>query len=72
MVLQRRINLGNVLSQIEHKYQVKGKDVLAVWGVESNFGKTLGKDYFQSLLPYLVLAIDKVIFVPNMRVPSRL
>ena len=42
--------LSNVLSQIEHKYQVKGKDVLAVWGVESNFGKTLGKkDLFQSL-----------------------
>lgn len=42
--------LANELLEIEKKYQVKGKDVLAVWGVESNFGKTLGKkDLFQSL-----------------------
>lgn len=42
--------LKNILPKIEKKYQVKAKDVLAVWGVESNFGKTLGKkDLFQSL-----------------------
>lgn len=40
----------SVLSRIEQQYGVKGTDVLGVWGVESNFGKTLGKkNLFSSL-----------------------
>lgn len=40
----------NVLSRIEQRYGVKPTDVLGVWGVESNFGKTLGKkDLINSL-----------------------
>lgn len=40
----------NVLNRIEQRYGVKGTDVLGVWGVESNFGKTLGKkDLINSL-----------------------
>lgn len=39
-----------VLNRIEQRYGVKGTDVLGVWGVESNFGKQLGKkDLIQSL-----------------------
>ncbi|WP_040624765.1 lytic murein transglycosylase [Moraxella macacae] len=42
--------LQGVLSRIEHRYGVSSEDVLGVWGVESNFGKQLGKkDLFQSL-----------------------
>lgn len=42
--------LQSTLNRIETSYGVKGTDVLGVWGVESNFGKTLGKkDLFQSL-----------------------
>lgn len=42
--------LQNTLSAIEQRYGVKGTDVLGVWGVESNFGKQLGKkDLVQSL-----------------------
>ncbi len=40
----------DVLNRIEQRYGVKGTDVLGVWGVESNFGKQLGKkDLVQSL-----------------------
>lgn len=40
----------SVLNRIEQTYGVKGTDVLGVWGVESNFGKQLGKkDLVQSL-----------------------
>lgn len=33
----------SVLNRIEQRYGVKGTDVLGVWGVESNFGRTMGK-----------------------------
>lgn len=40
----------SALNRIEQQYDVKGTDVLGVWGVESNFGKTLGKkDLINSL-----------------------
>lgn len=41
--VQARRQWANTLSQIEQRYAVKAEDVLGVWGVESNFGKTLGK-----------------------------
>lgn len=42
--------LQSTLTRIEQRYGVRGEDVLGVWGVESNFGKQLGKkDLFQSL-----------------------
>lgn len=42
--------LQSTLNRIEQRYGVKGTDVLGVWGVESNFGKQLGKkDLIQSL-----------------------
>lgn len=42
--------LQSTLNQIEQRYGVNANHVLGVWGVESNFGKTLGKkDLFQSL-----------------------
>lgn len=34
---------AKVLRQIEQRYGVAANDVVAVWGVESDFGKTLGK-----------------------------
>lgn len=34
---------GSVLNRIEARYGVKAEDVLAVWGVESDFGTKLGK-----------------------------
>lgn len=34
---------AGVLRQIEQRYGVAAHDVVAVWGVESDFGKTLGK-----------------------------
>lgn len=34
---------GDTLRQIEARYGVKPEHVLGVWGVESNFGQTLGK-----------------------------
>lgn len=34
---------ADVLRRIEYRYGVKAQDVLGVWGVESNFGKTMGK-----------------------------
>lgn len=34
---------GKALRQIEQRYGVAANDVVAVWGVESDFGKTLGK-----------------------------
>lgn len=41
---------ADTLRQIEARYGVKAEDVLGVWGVESNFGQTLGKkDLFSSL-----------------------
>lgn len=40
----------DTLRRIEQRYGVKATDVLGVWGVESNFGKTLGKkDLINSL-----------------------
>lgn len=42
--------LQPTLDRIEQRYGVKATDVLGVWGVESNFGKQLGKkDLIQSL-----------------------
>lgn len=42
--------LQPTLDRIQARYGVKATDVLGVWGVESNFGKQLGKkDLFQSL-----------------------
>lgn len=41
---------GSTLRQIESRYGVKAEHVLGVWGVESNFGQTLGKKpLFESL-----------------------
>lgn len=41
---------GDTLRQIESRYGVKPEHVLGVWGVESNFGQTLGKKpLFESL-----------------------
>ena len=41
---------SDTLRQIESRYGVKAEHVLGVWGVESNFGQTLGKKpLFQSL-----------------------
>ena len=41
---------GDTLRQIESRYGVKAEHVLGVWGVESNFGQTLGKKpLFESL-----------------------
>lgn len=41
---------GSTLRQIESRYGVKPEHVLGVWGVESNFGQTLGKKpLFESL-----------------------
>lgn len=41
---------ADVLKRIEARYGVKGEHVLGVWGVESNFGQTLGKkNLFDSL-----------------------
>ena len=41
---------ADTLRQIESRYGVKAEHVLGVWGVESNFGKTLGKKpLFESL-----------------------
>lgn len=41
---------SDVLRQIESRYGVKAEHVLGVWGVESNFGQTLGKKpLFESL-----------------------
>lgn len=40
----------SVLNRIENRYGVRAEDVLGVWGVESNFGQTLGKkNLFDSL-----------------------
>ena len=41
---------GSTLRQIESRYGIKAEHVLGVWGVESNFGQTLGKKpLFESL-----------------------
>ena len=41
---------SDTLRQIESRYGVKAEHVLGVWGVESNFGQTLGtKPLFESL-----------------------
>lgn len=41
---------ADVLQRIQHRYGVKAEHVLGVWGVESNFGQTLGKkSLFDSL-----------------------
>lgn len=41
---------ADVLKRIEARFGVKPEHVLGVWGVESNFGRTLGKkDLFSSL-----------------------
>lgn len=41
--IQARRQWADTLKRIEQRYGVKAEDVLGVWGVESNFGKTLGK-----------------------------
>lgn len=45
-----KAEMADVLRRIESRYGVKAEHVLGVWGVESNFGQTLGKkDLFSSL-----------------------
>ena len=48
--LRAKAEMAHVLRQIESRYGVNANHVLGVWGVESNFGQTLGKkDLFASL-----------------------
>lgn len=48
--LAARAEQADVLRRIEFRYGVKPEHVLGVWGVESNFGQTLGgKNLFTSL-----------------------
>ncbi|PNK60473.1 lytic murein transglycosylase [Psychrobacter sp. FDAARGOS_221] len=48
--IRAKHEMADTLRQIEARYGVKAEHVLGVWGVESNFGQTLGKkDLFQSL-----------------------
>lgn len=41
--LRAKTEMADVLRRIENRYGVKAEHVLGVWGVESNFGQTLGK-----------------------------
>ncbi len=48
--IQAKRQWADTLRQIEARYGVKAEHVLGVWGVESNFGQTLGKKpLFESL-----------------------
>lgn len=48
--IRAKHEMADTLRRIEARYGVKAEHVLGVWGVESNFGQTLGKkDLFQSL-----------------------
>lgn len=48
--IKAKQEMASVLKRIESQYGVKGEHILGVWGVESNFGKTLGKkNLFDSL-----------------------
>ena len=48
--LQAKAEQADVLRRIEARFGVKAEHVLGVWGVESNFGRTLGKkNLFDSL-----------------------
>lgn len=48
--IRAKREMADTLRRIESSYGVKAEHVLGVWGVESNFGQTLGKkDLFQSL-----------------------
>ena len=48
--LRAKHEMTDILRRIENRYGVKAEHVLGVWGVESNFGQTLGKkDLFTSL-----------------------
>ncbi|WP_084349583.1 lytic murein transglycosylase [Moraxella oblonga] len=48
--LRAKAQMADTLRRIEAQYGVKAEHVLGVWGVESNFGQTLGKkDLFTSL-----------------------
>lgn len=48
--IKAKYQWADTLRKIEARYGVKAEDVLGVWGVESNFGQTLGKkDLFSSL-----------------------
>lgn len=48
--IRAKHEMADTLRRIEARYGVKPEHVLGVWGVESNFGQTLGKkDLFQSL-----------------------
>lgn len=48
--IRAKYEQADVLRRIESRYGVKGEHVLGVWGVESNFGQTLGKkSLFDSL-----------------------
>lgn len=48
--IRAKAEQADVLWQIEKRYGVKGEHILGVWGVESNFGQTLGgKNLFKSL-----------------------
>ena len=48
--LRTKHEMTDILRRIENRYGVKAEHVLGVWGVESNFGQTLGKkDLFASL-----------------------
>lgn len=41
--LNAKAQMASTLKRIENRYGVKAEHVLGVWGVESNFGQTLGK-----------------------------
>lgn len=48
--IKAKVEQADVLRRIEARYGVKAEHVLGVWGVESNFGQTLGKkNLFDSL-----------------------
>lgn len=48
--IRAKHEMADTLRRIESRYGVKAEHVLGVWGVESNFGQTLGKnDLFKSL-----------------------
>jgi lytic murein transglycosylase len=47
---------GSVLSRIEHSYGVPGEVLVAIWGLETDFGVNIGK--FQTLRSLATLAYD--------------
>ena len=47
---------GSVLSRIEEKYGVPGEVIVAIWGLETDFGVNIGK--FQTMRSLATLAYD--------------